>query len=147
MEAEPRGQGLVKCPKCGFENASDMKFCGKCGAKLEIKSSRGSFEGLAALHIAASLYLLLSVVFNSLVHTFLLLLVPYTVSGVAGLYLGYEFHYGKRGRRLKVASALTIAIGLAATSGLFIFGTGVIAPAWILFLVNAWYLWGIRNET
>ena len=25
----------MKCPKCHFENPSEMKFCGKCGAKFE----------------------------------------------------------------------------------------------------------------
>ena len=25
----------MKCPKCQFENPSEMQFCGKCGAKLE----------------------------------------------------------------------------------------------------------------
>ena len=25
----------MKCPKCQFENAEEMQFCGKCGAKLE----------------------------------------------------------------------------------------------------------------
>ena len=150
MEAESRGEGLVKCSKCGYENASGLKFCGKCGAKLGPNPSKGSLEGLAALHIAASLYLLLTVAFNSLVQASLLFIAPYMISGVAGLYLGYEFHRGKMGGRLKVASALTIAIGLSATSVLFIIGLyaqGVIGPAWILFLVNAWWLWGARNET
>jgi hypothetical protein len=25
----------MQCPKCQFENANGMNFCGKCGAKLE----------------------------------------------------------------------------------------------------------------
>ncbi|MGB9597946.1 MAG: zinc-ribbon domain-containing protein [Candidatus Poribacteria bacterium] len=24
----------MKCQKCGFENPKEMKFCGKCGAKI-----------------------------------------------------------------------------------------------------------------
>jgi NADH pyrophosphatase NudC (nudix superfamily) len=26
----------MKCPKCQFENPEGIKFCGECGAKLEI---------------------------------------------------------------------------------------------------------------
>ena len=103
---------------------------------------------MAAIHITASLYLLLSVAFNVIVQATYLLFVPYLVSGATGLYLGYEYHRGKKGRWLKVASALTVAIGLAATSVLFILGLalrGVIGPAWILFLVNAWWLWSSRD--
>ena len=26
----------MKCPKCRFDNSEEIKFCGACGAKLEI---------------------------------------------------------------------------------------------------------------
>ena len=31
------------CPKCQFENADGMNFCGKCGAKLEILCPQCNF--------------------------------------------------------------------------------------------------------
>ena len=27
----------MRCPVCGFENASGIKFCGECGASLKLK--------------------------------------------------------------------------------------------------------------
>jgi len=30
----------LKCPNCGMDNADDKKFCGECGAKLEVSSTR-----------------------------------------------------------------------------------------------------------
>jgi class 3 adenylate cyclase len=34
----------MRCPACGFENPSGMKFCGECGASLKIKCSNCGFE-------------------------------------------------------------------------------------------------------
>lgn len=31
----------MKCPSCGFENESDVKFCGNCGVKLEAGNGVG----------------------------------------------------------------------------------------------------------
>ena len=30
----------MKCPNCGMDNPDDKKFCGECGAKLEVATSR-----------------------------------------------------------------------------------------------------------
>lgn len=30
----------MKCPNCGMENADDKKFCGECGSKLEVSTTR-----------------------------------------------------------------------------------------------------------
>ena len=34
----------MRCPACGFENASGIKFCGECGASLKVKCSSCGFE-------------------------------------------------------------------------------------------------------
>jgi hypothetical protein len=39
----------MRCPACGFENASGMKFCGECGASLKIRCSSCGFENPLAI--------------------------------------------------------------------------------------------------
>jgi class 3 adenylate cyclase/predicted ATPase len=34
----------MRCPACGFENASGIKFCGECGASLKVKCASCGFE-------------------------------------------------------------------------------------------------------
>src|SRR5262252_2732712 len=34
----------MRCPSCGFENASGIKFCGECGASLKLKCASCGFE-------------------------------------------------------------------------------------------------------
>src|SRR6266542_3105667 len=34
----------MKCPGCGFENATGMKFCGECGTPLKVRCSSCGFE-------------------------------------------------------------------------------------------------------
>lgn len=137
----------VKCRKCGFENPANLKFCGNCGARLSITIEAPKFEGLALLHITASVYLLISLAFNALVQASLIFIIPYIASALLGLYAGYELYIGKVEKWLKIISALAIIIGLASTFLLFWIGLeikGVIGPAWVIFLINAWILWKER---
>ena len=39
----------MRCPTCGFENASGIKFCGECGASLKIRCSSCGFENAPAI--------------------------------------------------------------------------------------------------
>ena len=34
----------MRCPSCGFENATATKFCGECGVPLKLKCSSCGFE-------------------------------------------------------------------------------------------------------
>jgi class 3 adenylate cyclase len=34
----------MRCPACGFENASGIKFCGECGSSLKLKCASCGFE-------------------------------------------------------------------------------------------------------
>jgi hypothetical protein len=56
---------------------------------------------------------------------------------------------GRAGRYLKIVSPLAIALGLASTLTLFLLGLtirGIVGPAWIIFLINAWALWRDRRK-
>ena len=134
----------IKCTKCGFENPANLKFCGNCGTKLVIATITPKFEGLALLHITGSIYLLISLIFNALIQSSMILMIAYLVSALLGLYAGYEFHRGKVSKWLKITSALATTLGLASTFIIFMIGIGiggVIGPAWIIFLINAMILW------
>lgn len=138
---------MVKCEKCGFDNPSNVKFCGNCGARLSVTAITPKFEGLALLHITGSAYLIISLIFNALVQASLIFLIPYIISALLGLYAGYEFYIGKVSKYLKFVSALAIILGLVSTFLLFWIGLGVrgvIGPAWVIFLINAWMLWKER---
>jgi double zinc ribbon protein len=39
----------MRCPACGFKNASGIKFCGECGASLKRKCSSCGFENASAI--------------------------------------------------------------------------------------------------
>jgi hypothetical protein len=130
-------------------NGVGIKFCGNCGVELRATILTDYVEALAFLHIASSLYVLLTLGSNYLVQHIFFLLILYAVVGVAGLYIGYEIHRGAGGIWLKVASAITIGLGLATTSFLYVLGLylgGLVGPSWVLFLVCAWLLWVSRKS-
>jgi Double zinc ribbon len=39
----------MRCPACGFENASGIKFCGECGTSLKLKCAGCGFESAAGM--------------------------------------------------------------------------------------------------
>jgi hypothetical protein len=145
----------IKCRKCGFENPPNFKFCGNCGEKLIEERPAGVEaaprpEAPALLHITASIYLIISLIFNAVIQASPALITPYALSAMLGLYAGYRFYQGKTGRHVKIISAAAIIIGLASTFTLFLIGVsmlrGVIGPAWIIFIINAWTLWKARKR-
>jgi len=140
----------IKCRKCGFENPPNFKFCGNCGEKLVEVEAAPRFEGLALLHITASIYLIISLIFNAVVQASPAFIIPYIISALLGLYAGYSFHMGRIGKYLKIASVIAIILGLASTFILFLIGLGmlrgVVGPAWIIFLISAWTLWKTRKR-
>ena len=140
----------IKCKKCGFENPPNFKFCGNCGEKLVEAEAVPRFEGLALLHITASIYLIISLIFNAVVQASPAFITPYIISALSGLYAGYRFYTGRTGKYLKIVSAIAIILGLASTFILFLIGLGmlrgVIGPAWIIFLISTWTLWKMRKR-
>jgi len=133
----------VKCPRCGFENPASMKFCGNCGSNLKPTVSQPELKALELLHATGSIYLLVSVVFNSLVQASQMLTALYVASALLGLYVAYKLHRGNSDRNLKLASILASIIGLSVTSFTFLIGLnvkGVIGPAWVIFAVTIYTL-------
>jgi hypothetical protein len=134
------------CPKCGAKNPEGAKFCNNCGTRLQL-AVKSNFEGLAYLHLATALYVLLSVAFNALVRASPLFLGLYVVAGVLGMCVAYALSTGKVRSWIKPASLVAIIAGLTGTTFMFIIGLeikGVIGPAWVLFLATAWKLWKDR---
>jgi uncharacterized protein (DUF983 family) len=148
----------VKCLKCGFENFPGAKYCSNCGEKLAAPVSVKALEGLEdlfTLHLVGSLYVLTSLVFNAVVRASLFLAIPYLASGVLGLVSAWTLHSLSSGkshrwrRWVKLASAMSIALGLAGTLTLFLIGLGlrgIVGPAWLIFVINAWKLWKNRSK-
>src|SRR6476661_1337630 len=46
---QPPTGSSMRCPACGFENASGMKFCGECGSSLKFRCSSCGFENAAGI--------------------------------------------------------------------------------------------------
>lgn len=146
--ANKLGNREVKCPKCGYGNPDEAIFCLKCGAKLGVADG-GAFEGLVFLHLAGSLYVLLSAALNALVQASTVILALYIVPGVLGLYVAYTLHTRRAVRWTKFLSLTTVTLGLVGTLLLFIIGLRirrVVGPAWIIFLITGWKLWRDRYE-
>lgn len=143
------------CPKCGWKNPKEALFCLKCGSKLEVVkvAERAPLEGLVFLHIAGSLYTILSVVFNPFVRESPLYLALYFASGILGLCTTYALHQKKGRKWTKILlSSATVALGFAGTFRLFVIGLmlreeirGIFGPAWIIFLITASKLWRDRH--
>ena len=109
----------------------------------------GRVEALAFLHLATSLYVLIPLVSSSLVQAAPFFYIPYAVVGLTGTYIGSELLVGRGGMWLKVASAITICLGMSVSSYLFFLGLivrGIVGPTWVLFLVCAWLLWSVRKS-
>lgn len=145
---------LTTCGKCGFQNPADAKFCLNCGKSLAIStlSPSSGFEGLALLHFTGSIYVLVSVVFNELYRVSPVFLGLFLAVGFLGLGAAYGFSVWPKVTRRKLVqalSAVTIAVGFASTLILFYLGlgvSGVVGPAWVIFVVTGWKLWTDRNK-
>lgn len=140
----------VKCVKCGFENPSGMKFCGNCGAKLVFEELPPESEALTLLHLTGSLYLVMSLVFNSLARASPLFVALYTTSALLGLYAAYSIRKQTKAKHSKIVSVMAIIAGFSGTLLLFIIGLlelrGIVGPAWIIFLISGYMLWKNREK-
>mgnify|MGYP001062038493 CR=1 FL=1 len=101
--------------------------------------------------MVSSIYVLVSVAINLLIQASEILVVLYIAGGVLGLISAWQFR--RLSRRSKVwvtlPSAAAIALGFAGTLWLFILGLkvrGIVGPAWLIFIVNAWELWRERSR-
>ncbi|MFQ5950853.1 MAG: zinc ribbon domain-containing protein [Candidatus Geothermarchaeales archaeon] len=137
----------LACPKCDFRNPERAQFCLSCGTKLVVEAV--VLEGLAYLNMAAGVYVLASVVFNTLVRASFLFLGPYLVSGGLTLYVAYALRKGKVASWTKYAAVVGVGIGLVATFLMFLVGLaleGIVGPMWLVFLLLMWKLWKDRHS-
>jgi len=140
--------GLVKCPKCGYENPDGAKFCANCGYRLDRPRADGH-EALGLLLVSGGMLLLLTLVFNSILRIVVYAAALYLIAGLLGIYGGYELYRGRVGAAPLAASAASIALGLASTLFTFALGLplkGIVPPDWIIFLVAAWKLLSERGS-
>lgn len=153
---EKKNRKTSVCPKCGWKNPDEAIFCLKCGSKIQkkVEEAPTPLEGLTFLHIAGSLYTILSAVFNPFVRESAIYLPLYLASGILGLFSAYALHQKKGGKWTKILlSSATVALGFAGTFRLFIIGLllreeirGIFGPAWIIFLITALKLWQDRHR-
>ena len=142
------------CGKCGSPNPASAKFCLNCGKSLAVSAALPSsgFEGLSLLHFTGSIYVLVSVVFNELYRLSPIFLGLFFAVGFLGLGAAYGFYVWPKVTRRKLVqaiSAVTIAVGFGSTFILFYLGlgvSGVVGPAWVIFVVTGWKLWADRNK-
>jgi uncharacterized protein (DUF983 family) len=145
---EPVAAGFGNCPKCEAMNSDTAKFCNTCGAQLQVTAVSG-VEGLVSLHVVVTLYVFISLVVNALIQASLLFLSLYVVTGVLAI-VGVSLLQMKRGRRwAKFVSVAMIGVGLVGTFLFWLIGlavSGVVGPAWVIFIVTIWQLWRDRRS-
>ena len=147
--SKEEAEKLISCEKCGFQNPTGAKFCLNCGKSLVISASVPSpgFDGLSLLHFTGSIYILISVLFNALYRASWIFLGLFLAVAVMGLCVGYGFYSWQkvtRRRLVKAVSAVTVGLGFGVTFVLFYLGlnvSGVVGPAWVIFVVTGWKLW------
>lgn len=147
-------ENTIICGKCGFRNPAGAKFCLNCGKSLVVSAPLPSvsFDGLSLLHFTGSAYILISVLFNELYKASVVFLGIFVAIAIMGFGLAYGFYSWKKVTRRKVVQAVsgvTIVLGFVSTFILFFLGlnvSGIVGPAWIIFLVTGWKLWADRNR-
>ncbi len=139
-----KDEDSVTCAKCGFSNASELRFCGNCGARLFRPTAGQMLQGLSLLLISTSLYLVVSILLIGVfLQGFILFLIGYLASALLGLYAGYRILQERSGRGLVITAAASISVGFVFSFTLFLIGltaSGVVGPVWIIFAVMAWIL-------
>ncbi|MFP3166644.1 MAG: zinc ribbon domain-containing protein [Nitrososphaeria archaeon] len=72
---------MTKCPKCGYDNPMEAKYCLNCGFKLA-QEEKYKLEAEGMLLIASGIILLLTLLFNALIKILPLLSLIYLVFGI-----------------------------------------------------------------
>jgi hypothetical protein len=149
-----RVESANKCGKCGFQNPVGAKFCLDCGKSLAISalSPSAGFDGLSLLHFTGSVYILVSLAFNELYRVSPVFLGLFLAVAIMGLGVAYGFYVWSKVTRRKLVqavSAVTIVLGFGSTFILFYLGlgySGVVGPAWVIFVVTGWKLGADRKR-
>ncbi len=139
---------MTKCPKCGYENPPEAKYCINCGYRL-FQEEIERLEGSGLLLLTSGIIMIVTFLFNALLRVFPLLELIYIIFGVASIYSGYRLYRGVRSPADVMIASLSIIFGFAGTLLLYLYGLalkGLVTPDWIIYLVAAIKLYNDRQK-
>ncbi len=139
---------MTKCPKCGFENPPEAKYCLNCGYRL-VQEERERFEGSGLLLLTSGIMLIVTFLFNALLRVFPAMAIIYVVFGITSIYSGYRLYRGTRSLADVIVASVSIIFGFAGTLFLYLYGLafkGLVTPDWIIYLVAAVKLFADRKK-
>ncbi len=139
---------MTKCPKCGYENPPDAKYCLNCGYRL-IHEETVKLEAEGVLLIASGIILLLTLMFNALMRVVPALVIVYLVFGITSVYSGAKLYSGSISLFNVVLATLSIIFGFAGCFFLYLLGLslkGLVSPDWVIYVIAAYKLLSDRNK-
>jgi len=139
---------MTKCPKCGYENPPEAKYCLNCGYRL-VQEERERFEGSGLLLLTSGIILILTFLFNALLRVFPSLAIIYVMFGITSIYSGYRLYRGTNSLADLIIASVSIIFGFAGTLFLYLIGLafkGLVTPDWIIYLVVVVKLFADRKK-
>ncbi|MGC9208742.1 MAG: zinc ribbon domain-containing protein [Nitrososphaeria archaeon] len=138
----------MKCPRCGYENPPEAKYCLNCGFRL-VSEERVRFEGEGLLLVSGGLISLLVMLFNTLLHLFISLTLAYLVLVLTSLYSGLRLYRGSVSLAVIALSSVSIIIGFSVGMFLYLLGLGLkglVSPDWVIYLLAAYKMYADRKK-
>ncbi|MGC8568967.1 MAG: zinc ribbon domain-containing protein [Nitrososphaeria archaeon] len=138
----------MKCPRCGYENPPEAKYCLNCGFRL-VSEERVRFEGEGLLLVSGGLISLLVLLFNTLLHLFISLTLAYLVLVLTSLYSGFRLYRGSVSLAVIALSSVSIIIGFSVGMFLYLLGLGLkglVSPDWVIYLLAAYKMYADRKK-
>ncbi len=139
---------MTKCPRCGYENPPEAKYCLNCGYRL-IQEERQRLEGSGLLLLTSGIILIVTFLFNALLRVFPSLELIYIIFGITSVYSGYRLYRGAGSLADLIVATLSVIFGFAGTLFLYLYGLafkGLVTPDWIIYLVAAVKLFSDRKK-
>ncbi len=139
---------MTKCPKCGFENPPDAKYCLNCGYRL-IQEENVKLEAEGIILISSGVILLLTLLFNALMRIVPALALVYLIFGLTSIYSGVKLYSGSSTLLNILIATLSIIFGFAGSFFLYLLGLplkGLVSPDWILYLTAALKMFADRKK-
>jgi len=139
---------MTKCPKCGYDNPMEAKYCLNCGFKLA-QEEKYKLEAEGMLLIASGIILLLTLLFNALIKILPLLSLIYLVFGITSIYSGFRLYSGSSSIFNLILATMSIAFGFGGSFFLYLLGLslkGLVSPDWIIYLIAAYKLYADRKR-
>ena len=139
---------MTKCPKCGYDNPPDAKYCLNCGYKL-MREENVKLEAEGLLLISSGIILLLTLLFNGLMRIVPSLALVYLIFGITSIYSGLRLYSGSASLLNIIIATLSIVFGFAGTFFLYLLGLplkGLVSPDWVIYIVTAFKLLSDRKK-